>query len=367
MRKAGLSILLFLLIFSVQAESLEEICVYKFSDHWVEYSSDFETYIPKKEEYLNAAKSIRQLISIEQYRGYQLKVIAKKGLSIFSNNRLIYRNSNKKADTIFLEVKDLARPEDESALICFFNEQGVFPVEASIVHFKIVELEKERLQKELLEMRYRDKAHFPGLYLPMFLLLAVGATILKKYFPKETNSFIQLVSSEKNEFVLPRFVTLPNLIMSIISALSMVLIIYLVELDKLLFRPSWKLYQSALFTLFWYFVFLASKYVYTSIFAWLFNYTKHVSRQMMEFTKPIERITVLVMIGLIALKISGIMPISLNLTILYFLWLAIGCLAVTKVILSFFSIITHRNLFLFSYLCVTEILHLVMAIKFLLF
>jgi hypothetical protein len=201
----------------------------------------------------------------------------------------------------------------------------------------------------------------------LFCLIITLFVLFRQFYPKEATIYFAYDSQQINEYLQPNTFSIPSLWVDLTVGLSIGLLVYLVNLDATLWDSPKPLIYGVLIITTYYFAFVFLKFLYTSLVAWLFNYSKIVALQNSEYIKLIGKIFFITTILTYGILASGFLKIDLSVDLLYFLLILLLIGALIKVILLFFRLISHRNLYLFSYICAAEILPLLIAIKILLF
>jgi hypothetical protein len=109
------------------------------------------------------------------------------------------------------------------------------------------------------------------------------------------------------------------------------------------------------------------KYFYLEIVGWIFNLKQLVKMQFFELVKVSLKINLfLVPLALVSFYSKGrFIGISNN----FFIYILLICFLISLIRVSslIFKLMAFRNIYLFSYLCTTEILPLVIIMKLILF
>src|SRR6187402_413499 len=147
--------ILFLEVFSFsEAKEVEGKTIYSFSQNWLRYDKYYEAYLPLKEEELRNAKSIHQSIRIEKYINYDLSFVATKGLTLFVNNKLVYKKISKEEETIQLPLKSFQYDKRGEVIITFYHSKGILPIyTAAIINKNAVRSNKTEDSSHFLQLR----------------------------------------------------------------------------------------------------------------------------------------------------------------------------------------------------------------------
>jgi len=362
-------ILFFVISFSIVkgADTYEEV-IYDFSNNWLVYDQNYETYIPIKNNQLVAHKVASQQLNLKKYESYFFKFESNKGLSVFVNNKLIYRNVSGKKEVVKIPINEfLNEIQTKEALITFFNKDKQLPTDVIIADVKKEKiLTSQKVLESTLPLYYRSINKTDKL-MPLFLLIIFMGVFMKQIYPKEFSGFFMLHINGNNEFIQPKALNIPDLWISFINGFAITLIVYLFRFNEIIYRPEWGIAQATFFTVLFYYLFFIGKFIYLLFVGWLFNFSKQVAVQLSSFFRFIERSVLIMAIVLFGIYASGFVHLNLKPDVLYYSLIIIITLAVINVIFLFFRIITFRNLYLISYLCVAEVLPLIILVKVVLF
>ena len=359
-------VFLLFLFLGILLNSKAEKVVYSFAQNWLRYDNYYEAYLPLKNSELENCKNIHQTIQVEKYRNYNLSFTATKGLSLFVNNKLVYKKIGGEEEIVRLSVNTLESNESGEAILTFYHSEGVLPLyTASITNNFVVPNEVQKESQNRIVFRNLDR-NFGSCFI-LFLLIASLFIVFKQMYPKEYLRYYSFRAQENIDHLLPGTFSISSLLMALINGLTISLLVYTLKLDEVIFNSSSSLLNGTLYILLFYTVFYFGKYFYLSGIAWLFNYSKLVAFQFSEYTRLLEIICLIAAALLFAIEASGFIKLSIKPVTLYYSLIIVLIFCVIKVIFLFFRLITHRNLYLFSYICAAEILPLIITIKILLF
>jgi hypothetical protein len=351
---------------SSAAETSSEKSILNFSQNWLRYDKFYESYLPLKSSDLKTCKSIHQSIQIEKYRNYDLSFYAVKGLTVFVNNQLIYKKISGEEENIHIPLSTIPFREGEEVIITFYHSKGELPFYTAAITRKI-NLEESETNENNHLLFLRNTGENTSAYLVLFIFIVTLFVTFKQTYPKEYMRYYSIRLQESTDHLLPGSFSIPSLWMAIMNGLALSLLVYLLNLDTILFNSSLSLVNGTLYIVGLYLVFYIGKYFYLTGIAWLFNYSKVVSSQFAEYIRLFEICCLLSMVCIFGLESSGFIKLNIKPEILYYSLIIVLIFCVIKVIFLFFRLITHRNLYLFSYICAAEILPLIIAVKILLF
>jgi hypothetical protein len=356
-------------IFSAQAQDKEDPILYRFADNWMRYDAYYQAFLPAQEAELLSVQSVHQLLRAEQYAGYTLSFVAEEGLVLFIDKKLFYKKLSKGRDTITIPVlKILEQAAEEEVLFTFYHEKGKLPLQSTFIKNEQASLlMKDENDKYLLFSRAGEiNALQP--YFILFLMIITLVIVFRQLYPKEFDRYFSFAVPEPStEHLLGGPFSVSSLWMMVVNGLCLSLIIYLLKVNEVIFSASLPLVYGILIIMGAYGAFYLMKYIYLNLIAWVFNYSKVVNAHFGEYFRVLERLGLMLVLVVMGLASSGFVRLSVKPEVLYYSLIIILILAIAKVILLFFRLISHRNLYLFSYICATEMLPLIIAVKILLF
>ena len=355
-----------LFIFGTILNSKADRVIYSFDQNWLRYDKYYEAYLPLKNSELGNCKSVHQNIQVEKYKNYNLSFTATSGLSLFVNNKLIYKKIAGKEEIILIPINTIESNEDGEAVLTFYHSKGILPIYSAAITNKAVvvnEVQKENQNRTLF--RVLDE-NFSNCFM-LFLIIATLFIAFKQMYPKEYLRYYSFRGQENIDHLLPSTFSISSLWMALINGLTISLLVYILKLNEVIFNSSASLLKGTLYALLFYMIFYFGKFFYLSGIAWLFNYSKLVAFQFAEYTRLLEIVCLVAAVLLFGIEASGLTKLSIKPETLYYSLIIVLIFCVIKVIFLFFRLITHRNLYLFSYICAAEILPLIITIKILLF
>jgi hypothetical protein len=348
------------------ADTREEKTIYNFAQNWLKYDKYYEAYLPVQNSNLKNEKSLHQIINIEEYRNYKLKFKASKGLSFFINNKLIYKKITEGEEEVQIDLSKIESSENGEVIFTFYHPAGILPLYSSAIVHNTLVLQQVHSGEDAYLLMSRNLQDYLSDYAILFIIIATLFVLFKQFYPKEFLRYYSFYFQENSDHFLLGTFSIPSLWMALINGLSLSLLVFMLHLNELLLS-SFSLLRGTIVITSIYFIFFIMKYLYILVIAWLFNYSKVVSPQFSEYVRLFERIILVTTVIIFGILASGFLKFDLNPEILYFSLIMVFTICVIKVIFLFFRLISHRNLYLFSYICAAEILPLIIAVKILLF
>lgn len=367
------AVLFFLITFRLALETCaaapKEIEIVNFSNSWLLFDNHYEAYIPIPKNKIRNNTCIHQALSVEKIKPYLLRFTAAKGLSVFVNNKLIYKKVTDKSEVVVIPLQSVLTENGGEAILTFYHPEGKLPFNNSSIINQVLLSEEESKEANNQLLMVRDTNSMPDGLVILFISILVLVVLFKQFYPKEFQRYFSLQIHEHNEFIQQSSFSVPVLWMTVMVGLAFALLAYILNVDEVLLNSNKdsSIFFGAITIAFFYIAFTLSKFLYTSIIAWLFSYSKIVSAQHSEYSRLMEKIFFFTAILAYAVFVSGFIKIDISIEILYFSFILVLIICLIKVIFLFFRLISHRNLYLFSYICAAEILPLIIAVKIILF
>ncbi len=348
------------------AAKQEKKIVYNFAQNWLRYDKYYEAYLPVKDGDLNKLKSVHQSIILANYKDFNLNFYATKGLSLFVNNKLIYKKISKEGELVKIPINSFRNKDYEEVLMTFYHSEGELPfytttiyVVASTATIKS-DLAKNASIARILKLNVQNR-------FILFIFILFQIMLFKQVYPKAFLRFFSIGLQDKALHLVPSVFSISTIWIAGIVGFSFALLLQTVSIDGIIFHSETSFLGRTVLITSFYMLFNFGKYFYLSGIAWLFNYSKIATLQHFEFIRLLEIICLVATIILLGVEMSGFMQLTFSPITLYYSLIGVLVLCVLKVIILFFRLITYRNLYLFSYICAAEVLPLVIAVKILLF
>jgi hypothetical protein len=358
--------------FFLSADSLDKTIIKDFTDDWLVFNGKYNAYVP----YLDSSRDSRTIsvkADLEKFRDYSLNFIAYPGVSMFVNNKLYYANPDKRVYFVRFALKTIPPEEFKTEdLITFYNAGKGLPLHCCYIG-QNANLAKSSVQS-LNAFSGILKRQIPGdnIFIVLFLIIIFLFGLIKSKYPKRFREFYNFSrifpsSSPEDKFNL-EIHSIPSILFILINACSWCLLLGTVagERHTLFGLPYASLGGILLvsgLTIGVYYI----KYIYLTLLAGIFNLRQIISIQFFELIK------ISLKLNLLCVPLAVILFYSrseiLEIAYKYFLYSLILCGLIVLVRISFliFKYSGFRNIYLFSYLCTTEILPLIIIIKVILF
>jgi len=356
-------------------DSLDNTKVIELTEDWLYYDHKFESYFPYT-NYEVKVNTISQLIDLDKFKPYNLNFTATPGLTLFVNEKLFYKNNGKEIQNVRLKIEEINYLQNgDKELITFHHPKGDLPLELFFIGHSVSPSLHTNLLSQSIQMIPRDIASRQEVFIISFLLILVILAILRNRYPKkfyEFSHFNNIIPS-MDEDVIYDLSSVPVLLFVLINSLCSSLILFLIydqfklyTLDFLNIFYDRPVLGILLVSIGFFFIFII-KYIYLKIAGWIFNLSEMVKVQFFELMKVSFKINLFLAVLTIIFYCSSYFQVQLNYD--YFFYFTIISLLIVLMRVGYlaFKLSGFRNIYLFSYLCTTEILPLVIIIKLILF
>jgi hypothetical protein len=352
-------------------DSLDKSIVKDLSDEWLVFERKFNSYVP----YLGAqnySHALSRKIDLEKYRDYNLNFVADPGLSLFINNKLYYTNSTARISFVRFSLSSIPQNEFKTEdLITFYNSGKNLPEKDCYIGEN--KINNDYIEKtSVLPGALKNKIPGDNIFMFLFLILIFLFGLIRNKYPKKFLEFYDfsrlLPTSSPDDNFITEIYSIPSIIFILINAISFCLILGIASEGRyFLFGIPYAsvvgTFIIAGITMAIYFI----KYIYLKVLGSVFNLHQIIRIQFFELIKISLKLNLVCVPLALAFfySRSGILEIAYK----YFLYTLILCGLITIIRISFliFKYSNFRNIYLFSYLCTTEILPLIIIIKVILF
>jgi hypothetical protein len=361
---------------SVPVDSLDKIVVSDLTGDWLIYNPDYESFFPYLSDQNKGMHSISLLIDLEKYKSYNLNFSASPGLSLFIDQKLFYNNNSEESRLGKISIDKLLKLSDsEKQLITFYNSSGNLPLNCFYIgHSPLQVISFDPATKPLSAIP-RKIVSGQNIFIITFLIIFIIVAIIRNRYPKkfsEFTNFGNIIPSADND-VLWDLSSTPVLLFVLINSLCSALILFLIydqfHLDTLNFlnifyeKPVW----GILIASGGFFMVYIMKFIYLQILAWIFNVSELVKIQFFELMKVSLKVNMFLAVLTMVFYCSQYFYLQMDFD--YFFYFTIVSLIIVLLRVGYlsFKLSGFRNIYLFSYLCTTEILPLVIIVKMILF
>ncbi|MGV3588064.1 MAG: DUF4271 domain-containing protein [Adhaeribacter sp.] len=384
-----LSGLLFLFLSSLNLFGQAKLPPVKFSytnqlnSDWLIYqpqTNQFSLYIP---EYHGQVGALYQWVNIRPDKPFRINFTAKKDLCIFLNNKLIFAADS--AATYALDLAELVvnnklgQAQTSRYLLCLWHptEQPNLSTFRNEGDIKISATSPQ--QKNTIVNQYRSSLNYNA-FIIFLLLIGLIYGWLRTTYTSDFRSLFSLSNFLRRSALEEGFLAKPisswsSVIFIIAFALSFALIIVaihtniqnIVIFNRLFSVSEADITSKILFYTLLIFSFILFKYLFLSVMGYTFDLTALVSLQYREFIRTLLFFGMfLPLIMVLYLALNTTMPQ----TVLLISTLAVSGILIITVLRIFYTLnkkVSLRNLHLFSYICATEIIPLIILLKLIVF
>lgn len=350
---------------------------------WLIYqpqTSQFSLYIP---EYHGRVGALYQWVNIRQDKPFRINFTAKKDLCIFLNNKLIFTADS--AATYSLDLSGLVvaykvnKNQANRYLLCLWHptEQPNLNTFRNETDIKLQANSKK--ENDTIVNKYRGTFNYNA-FIIFLLLIGLIYGWLRTTYTSDFRSLFSLSNLLRHSALEEGFLAKPisswsSVIFVIAFALSFALIIVaihtniqnIVIFNRLFSVSEADITSKILFYTILIFSFILFKYLFLTLMGYIFDLTALVSLQYREFFRT------LLFLGMF-LPVIMVLYLALNTTmpqtVLLISTLAVTGMLIITVLRIFYTLnkkVSLRNLHLFSYICATEIIPLIILLKLIVF
>jgi hypothetical protein len=347
---------------------------------WLLYqpqTKQFTLFIP---EYHGPVGALYQWVTIRKDQPFKIAFTAKKDLCLFLNNKLIFT-----ADSAAAYVLDLAQALSPTAknntrhLLCLWH-----PSEEPDINTFRNEAELELpvdspKQVNAIQNKARSLTNYNA-FIIFLLLIGLIYGWLRTSYTSDFRSLFSISNVLRHSALEEGFLAKPisswsSVLFVVAFALSFALLIVaihtniqnIVIFNRLFSVSEADITSKILFYTFLIFAFILLKYLFLSLMGYIFDLTTLVSLQYREFIRSLLFMGMfLPVVMVLYLAFNTLMPQ----TILLVSTLAVSSILIITELRIFYTLnkkVSLRNLHLFSYICATEIIPLIILLKLIVF
>ncbi len=374
-----LILILFLLPFSVfgALDSTKYRIIKNLNEDWIVYSKKHSTYIYYVPALHSNSHIVNQFIPLQKYKNYILSFEAAPGLGLFFNHRLIYQNTSDTVGQVYLPLKELEEFQQESGqgLVTFYNPDRKLPVNNTHIVYK-ADLRPVTYAKSDYIIKKRLSRQKINPYVVLFLFGLTLIAILRHRFNKRFEEFLgwknTLANTWLEEISTINIVSIPLFLIVVLNSIYMAILTSLgggTYKFMALFgiKPFTGLLGELIICTVLFTMLFFTKYLFLLFVGWIFNLYNIIKIQFLEFLKGFLKLNTIIVATLL-LYITAKNTLEFNALHYLGILLTIVLVAVTlRTALLIIKVGSYRNIYLFSYLCTTEIIPLTIIIKIILF
>jgi hypothetical protein len=353
--------------------------VHNYQDDWQVFDERYKAYVPYVREQHKDYNSFSLFFDIENYKGYKILYRSEKENYLFIDASL--QKKMPTATWVVLDVDSLQQVFGKTKLFLtiYGNNTNVEDLTIQIGN-KISKAQKAiEMGESLLTILPREIPPFQNFFVIGLILLACAYAFLYNYQPKSFERFFSVrdlltLSKRDDSFVVNKPFDLGNLLFVINLSFTLGFIFMLITNQKTdLFSASNILGEGeTLRTLlgnflkisFIVFVSLMLKYFALRVLSNLYRLDNITN---IHYFKIIQASSLFFLVILITLTFSTVSLPEIVKNAEKYLFLPISLFFVARLALLYFAInkmTTLKNLYLFSYLCIVELIPLIIGIRF---
>lgn len=342
---------------SVSAENNPRI--YQLSDEWLIYDESYQSFVP----YIKGTyTSIHMWINVERFKEYELNFSASEGTSVFVNGKLL--KIIETSGPVFLDFKTIASfSSDEKALITFYNPKEELPYDEIWITSKV---SLEDIQEAGLQILPRKNSRDHTFPFTVFIFFLGTVAVLKNAYPKrfkEMTSFRRLIQayiSEEQSAPFSLFSSTGSLALLFCSG-SLALIFMIMSKNEVI-QGYGQLYIFLTVGILVFMLFIL-RYLMINILAGIFNLSGLSTVHFQETMRAGFLFMLLVLPVFSIVKFSNVLDLTFSYIHFFYILLIFFSIMLLRLMFLIFNSSKFRNIYLFSYLCVSEILPLLIVLK----
>ena len=348
---------------------------------WLIYQprqTQFALYIP---EFHGRVGAIYQWVSIRPDKPFRINFTAKKDLCLFLDNKLIFTADSAAAYTLDLSeaVLSASKKGTRQYLLCLWHptEEPDFNTFRNESEIKLP-LNSPK-QEQTIRNKYRSNQNYNA-FIIFLLLIGLIYGWLRTNYTSDFRSLFSISNLLRHSALEEGFLAKPisswsSVLFVVAFALSFALLIAaihtniqnIVIFNRLFSVSEADITSKILFYTVFIFAFVLFKYLFLGLMGYIFDLTALVSLQYREFFRTLLFMGIfLPLVMALYLALNTFMPQ----TVLLVSTLAVSSILVITVLRIFYTLnkkVSLRNLHLFSYICATEIIPLIILLKLIVF
>jgi hypothetical protein len=353
---------------------------------WLVYQpkqKQFSLYIPA---YHGQVGALYQWVNIREDRPFRINFTAKKDLCIFLNNKLIFTADS--AATYALDLSQAAGTDTNNTknikqekryLLCLWHPTEQPNINSFRNEADVKLLPDSPKQNNQIANKYRSSINYNA-FIIFLLLIGLIYGWLRTTYTSDFRSLFSVSNLLRHSALDEGFLAKPisswsSVLFVIAFALSFALLIVaihtniqnIVIFNRLFSVSEADITSKILFYTILIFSFILFKYLFLSLMGYIFDLTALVSLQYREFIRSLLFLGMfLPLIMVLYLALNTVMPQM----VLLISTLAVSSILIITVLRIFYTLnkkVSLRNLHLFSYICATEIIPLIILLKLIVF
>ena len=353
--------------------------VHYYQDDWQVFDSRYKAYVPYVREQHKGYNSFSLFFDIENYKGYKLLYRSERENCLFIDATLQKKLSNTSWVVLDIDSLQNAFGKTKLFLTIYGTNSNIEDITIQIGN-KISKAQKtSETGESLLTILPRELSPFQNFFVIGLLLLACLYAFLYNFQPKSFQRFFSIrdlltLSKRDESFVVNKPLDIGNILFVVNLSFTLGFIFMLITHEKNdLFSASNILREGeTLGTLLWNFIEIAIIIFAALIFKYfalrvLSNIYRLDNITNIHYFKIIQASSIFFLLILIMLTFSTVSVPEIIKNAEKYLFVPISLFFVLRLILLYFTInkmATLKNLYLFSYLCIVELIPLIVGIRF---
>ena len=353
--------------------------VHDYQDDWQVFDERYKAYVPYVREQHKGYNSFSLFFDIENYKGYKILYRSEKENYLFIDASL--QKKLPLSTLVVLDVDSLQKVFGKAKLFLTIYGTNTNVEDLSVqIGNKISKAQKAiEMNESLLTILPRDISPFQNFFVLGLIILACFYAFLYNFQPKSFERFFSprdllTISKRDDSFVVNKPFDLGNILFVVSLSITLGFIFMLITHEKTdLFSASNILREGeTLGTLMLNFieisiiVFASLMFKYFALRV-LSNLYRIDNITNIHYFKIIQASSLFFLIILIILTISSVSSPSIVKNAKQYLSIPISLFFIARLALLYFTInkmTTLKNLYLFSYLCIVELVPLIVGIRF---
>ncbi|SFC51802.1 protein of unknown function [Flexibacter flexilis DSM 6793] len=370
----------FLAVFGAKAGQ-QPYVVRNLSADWLVFDKEYDGYVPYVLREHGIVNTANLWLYADRDSSYQLRVITQPKLCIYFDQKL-YQVFDKQ-DTVYLSFSEIFRNKSKKSFVTFYQPEGLRQ-SLSLVLVNPKQMQEAPTQRQTLAKNNQDtynlamrKESFMEVYVIGFLVVIGLLVFVKNVLAKDFVKFIDvkaLIISNMDEYntAIRKAWTLFNLLVIVVDSLCIGFSFFVVQNEHQSQILSFSAEGLGLATNEWYFfripyywlvafLYFVSKYLLINIIGYIFNLSKVSGIHFYEFLRTSTWASLVIVLGTILTYIGDVLPSGIVLIWLQLLVIFFALLRVFKMTFVLNKAAGFQNLYLFSYLCATEIIPIILV------
>jgi hypothetical protein len=374
-------VLLFLFIhLGVFSQTFEEKSVNELrtiqslTEQIIVFDEYYNSYVP----FINTGnvnyKSGHIWLDLVKYRGEYLHFEAEKNLAVFVNGKFFRKITENKSENIHVSTFKAMFPNENNVFITFYHPSGNWPKELAITTIvsKIEKISTDESQI-LPVIKNSFNSFFIQCLMLILLLLAVMKMFFRSTFYTFYSYFIYLKSDNRNqvddETFISNIVNKESVIFILVNSFIMAFSI-MILFNYYKFNFYFANIQIYGYWIMWLFISLfifisyLIKYILLNLFTEIFQISRITNSHYFVFVNFLQKSGLILFVLSVVLfaPLSSLMA-DVDIDVINFVVIFTLILLLLFIVLQLRTTIAITNFYLFSYLCITEVLPVILIYK----